>query len=375
MNDTAMQNKNTGFVWHESYAWHDTGTPALFVPADGKTVQPDISGDDPEVKRRFRNLLEMSSLWDKLHHIKPRPAAEEDILRVHGRGYLERVQSLSRSGGGEISPMTMCGPNSYEIALLSTGGVMAAADAVLEGNIRNAYALVRPPGHHAMPDEGQGSCIFSNIAITARYLMDQYGLERVAIVDWDVHHGTGTEAAFWSDPNVLTISIHQDRCFPQDRGFVEQCGEDDGEGFNLNIPLPPGSGVPAYQATFDQVVVPALDRFSPDFILVASGLDAGALDPIGRMLMHSDGYRYLTEAVMAAADTSCDGRLVLCHEGGYSRATVPFYGLAIMEQLSGINTGIEDPFLEMVQGFGGQELLPHQQSAIDKAGQLLGGVR
>ena len=132
---------------------------------------------------------------------------------------------MSRSGGGEISPMTMCGPNSYEIALLSTGGVMAAADAVLEGNIRNAYALVRPPGHHAMPDEGQGSCIFGNVAITARYVMDRYGLERVAIVDWDVHHGNGTEAAFWTDPNVLTISIHQDRCFPQDRGFVEQCGE------------------------------------------------------------------------------------------------------------------------------------------------------
>lgn len=360
----------TGFVWHESYAWHDTGTPALFVPADGKTVQPDVSGDDPEVKRRFKNLLEVSNLWESLNHIKPRQATEEDILRFHTKAYLQRVKELSLSGGGEVSPMTVCGPNSYEIALLSAGGVLSAVDAVLTGEVNNAYALVRPPGHHAMPDEGQGSCLFGNAAITGKYALATQGLSRIAIVDWDVHHGNGTEAAFWSDPSALTISIHQDRCFPPDRGLIEQMGEGPGEGYNINIPLPPGSGVGAYVSAFERVIIPALRKYSPELIIVPSGFDAGALDPIGRMMMHSDGYRQLTQMMMAVAHEVCEGRLVMCHEGGYSRATLPFYGLAVIEQLSGVRSGIDDPFLEMVKGFGGQELQPHQEKVIDAAQEL-----
>ena len=375
MTTDITSNKMTGFVWHESYAWHDTGTPALFIPADGKTVQPDVSGDDPEVKRRFKNLLEMSSLWDDLKHIKPRKATEQDILRVHTKDYLERVKQLSESGGGEISPMTVCGPNSYEIALLSTGGVMTAVDAVFNGEIRNAYALVRPPGHHAMPEEGQGSCIFANAAITAKYAMAKYDLSRVAIVDWDVHHGNGTEAVFWTDPSTLTVSIHQDRCYPHARGLVEQMGEGPGEGYNINIPLPPGSGVGAYVSSFERVVIPALRKFEPELIIVASGFDAGALDPIGRMMMHSDGYRQLTQMLMALSDEVCGGRLVMCHEGGYSRATIPFYGLAVIEQLSGISTEIVDPFLEMAKAFGGQELQPHQAQVIDAARELIGKIK
>lgn len=361
----------TGIVWHESYAWHDTGTHAGFIPANGTTVQPDTHGEDPETKRRLRNLLEMSGIWEQLVPVKPRLADEEDILRVHTARHLQHIRELSASGGGNTGVITVCSSGSYEIALRSAGGVLAATDAVMNEEVANIYALVRPPGHHAMPDEAQGFCIFSNAAIAGRYAMDKYGLERIAFVDWDIHHGNGTEAAFWEDPNALTISIHQDRFYPADRGLIEQCGEGPGKGYNINIPLPPGSGVGAYIAGFERVVIPALLRYKPEIIFVPSGFDAGALDPFGRNMMHSDGFRQLTKMLMEVAAEVCGGRIVMCHEGGYSRATVPFYGLAVIEELSGIHTGTVDPFLEMVQGFAYQELQPHQEAVINKAAALV----
>lgn len=359
----------TGFVWHESYAWHDTGTHAGFLPADGKVIQPDTHGEDPETKRRFRNLLEMSGLWEQLVQIKPRMAEDEDILRVHTERHLRHVREVSNNGGGDIGVITVCASGSYEIAMLSAGGVLAAVDAVLNGTVENIYALVRPPGHHAMPDEAQGFCLFSNAAIAGRYAMAKHGLEKVAFVDWDVHHGNGTEAAYWNDSQGLTISVHQDRFFPADRGLIEQNGEGPGEGYNINIPLPPGSGVGAYIAAFEKVVVPALQRFRPELIIVPSGFDAGALDPFGRNMMHSEGYGELTGILLGLAGDLCNGRLVLCHEGGYSRATVPFYGLAVMEKLSGISTEVSDPYLEMVRGFACQDLQLHQQAVIDRAAE------
>jgi len=166
----------------------------------------------------------------------------------------------------------------------------------------------------------------------------------VAIVDWDVHHGNGTQSAFYDDPSVLTISLHQDGCFPLFSGAVED---------------------------FERVVVPALERFSPDFIIVANGLDAGALDPLGRMQMHSDGYRELTKLMMGAADRVCEGRLVVEHEGGYSSAYVPFCGLAIVEQLSGLESGVEDPMLEFIRAQGGDEVAAQEDAAIARCEPLV----
>ena len=361
----------TGFVWHEYYAWHDAGSAAGMIPADGRCTQPDTSGEDPETKRRMRNLLEVSGLWGDLIQIAPRPATEEDVLRVHTENHLRRIQELSSEGGGYTGIITHCGAGTYDIAMLSAGGVIAAADAVLDGDVDNIYALVRPPGHHAMPDEAQGFCIFSNAAIAGRYLLEKRGVERIAYVDWDVHHGNGTETAFYTDSAALTISVHQDRFFPNDRGLVEHNGEGDGDGYAINVPLPAGSGVGAYVATWRRVVVPALRKYRPDVLFVPSGFDAGALDPFGRNMMHSDGYRELTRMMMDVADEVCGGRIVMCHEGGYSRASVPFLGLAVMETLMKKRTTIEDPFLPLVRDLGGQELQPHQAAVINQSAALL----
>jgi len=219
---------------------------------------------------------------------------------------------------------------------------------------------VRPPGHHALPDRGMGFCTFNNVAIAVRAVQRSHGVERIAIVDWDVHHGNGTQAIFYEDPNVLTISVHQDRCYPIDSGAADERGTGAGIGANLNIPLPAGSGHGAYVAAFERVVVPALQRFSPELVVVASGFDASAYDPLGRMLLHSDSYRALTERLLEATG----GRLAAIHEGGYSEFYVPFCGLAVVETLAGRRTEVEDPYLEETRLMAGHELTDVQREVI-----------
>ncbi len=363
----------TGFLWHELYAWHDTGTGASVMPAS-LTVQPLGHIESAEGKRRIRNLVEVSGLIDHLVQLKPRPATEDEILRLHTREYVERIKKLSSEAGGEAGEETPFGRGSYEIALLAAGGCITAVDAVLDGKVDNAYALVRPPGHHAERDQGRGFCIFGNTALAAMHARQARGLSRVAIVDWDVHHGNGTEHAFYSDPAVLTLSIHQDNNYPPASGAISDTGDGAGRGYNINVPLPPGSGVGAYVATFERVVAPALRAFRPELILIASGLDASAMDPLASMMMTSEGYRTLTRIVLAVARDVCGGRLVACHEGGYSPAYVPYCGLAIIEELAGIRTGLDDPLLGLLAGFGGQEIQPHQEVVVQQAAKLAAGL-
>ena len=204
---------------------------------------------------------------------------------------------------------------------------------MLRGDVDNVYALVRPPGHHAERDRGRGFCIFGNPALAAMHAREQRDVARVAIVDWDVHHGNGTEHAFYGDPTVLTISLHQDNLYPADSGRVEDNGVGAGEGCNLNVPLPPGSGNGAYAAAVERVVVPALRTFRPEIILVACGFDASMLDPFAIMMLDSRGFARMTQIVLDLAAEICDGRLAMIHEGGYSSAYVPFCGAAAIEEL------------------------------------------
>lgn len=368
-----MPSLQTGLVFHELYLWHNTGNYAGVVPF-GNPVQPHVHVEEPETKRRIKNLLEVSGLIKSLAPIEPRPAEIHELLRFHTEAHVKNIKALSEqvaTEGGLSAPM---GTGSYEIALLSAGGVIEAVDAVLAGRVQNAYALVRPPGHHAMPDTAMGFCLFGNAAIAGLHALEERNLKRIAFVDWDVHHGNGTEAAFHSDPRALTISIHQDRNFPTWTGAITDTGEGDGKGYNINIPLPPGSGVGAYEAAFDRVVVPALHEFKPELIMVPCGFDGGAYDPLGRMMLSSEGYRGFTRRIMAAAAELCDGRIVMTHEGGYSAPTAPFFGLAVMEELSGVSTGVVDPFQEIFANMGQQELQPHQDEVIKVAEGLVGGI-
>ncbi len=359
----------TGLVWDERYMWWDTRSGAAFLPAGG-WLEPGVHAENPATKRRFKNLIDVSGMADHLVPLKPRMATVEEVERYHTKEYVARMKELSDSGGGDAGEITPFSGGGFEIALLAVGGTLTAIEKTLDGTVDTAYALVRPPGHHAQKDLGRGFCMFSNAALGGFHARQALGVDRVAIVDWDVHHGNGTQWAFYDDPSVLTISLHQDRYFPMDSGMVAENGEGAGVGANLNVPLPAGSGVGAYVSAFERVVVPALERFKPDLIIVASGLDASALDPLARQQMHSDGYRALTQFFLGAA-ASTGSKIMFTHEGGYSSAYVPFCGLAVLEELTGHRTPVEDPFMPIFAGIGGQDLQPHQAALIDQSAALV----
>ncbi len=353
----------TGWVFDERYMWHDTGRAGAPGPR-GRWVQEWEHFENPETKRRFRNLVDVAGLLDYLVALKPRMATVEEIQRFHTPRYVETIRELSAGTGGDAGDTTPFSHGAYEVALLAAGGTIAAVDAVLDGRVANAYALVRPPGHHAERDIGRGFCIFGNVAVAIMHARAARGLRRVATVDWDVHHGNGTEQAFYSDPETLTISLHQDRWYPRETGAMADQGEGRGEGYNINLAMPPGSGHGAYLAAFKRVVLPALAAFRPELIVVPSGFDGSIYDPLGRMLLYSETYRLMTRMLMEAADRLCGGRLVLSHEGGYAPTYVPFCGLAVMEELSGQRSLAEDPYLNWAATAGGQELQPHQDAVI-----------
>ena len=360
----------TGFVFHELYLWHNTGNLAGVMPY-GNPVEPYTHAESPDTKRRIRSLMEVTGLLAELEPIAPRAATEAELLRVHTPAHVAHIRALNDCLGVDAGVFTPMGRGSFDIALLAAGGVIEAVDAVLDGRVDNAYALVRPPGHHAMPELAMGFCIFGNAAIAGRHALAVRGLHRIVFVDFDVHHGNGTQSAFYSDPRALTISIHQDRCFPQNTGFMHENGDGAGLGFNINVPLPPGSGVGAYEAVFDRIVLPALEKFRPELIIAPTGFDVGAYDPLGRQMMTSAAYRALTLRLRAFAEDCCAGRLVMCHEGGYSAPTVPFFAHAVVEALAGIDVGLIDPFQAILGGLGQQELQPHQDALIRSAEQLL----
>jgi acetoin utilization deacetylase AcuC-like enzyme len=364
---------STGFLWDERYAWHDTGTGSGFMSAGG-LVEPEMHGESPATKRRFRNLLDVTGLLDRCVQLRPRPATDEEILRLHTPDYVQRIKDLSAAGGGDGGELAPFGANGFEVAALAAGGALTATEAVMRGDVGNAYALVRPPGHHAERDLGRGFCIFGNTALAALHAREALGAARVAIVDWDVHHGNGTEHAFYEDPSVLAISLHQDNLYPVDSGAVTDTGAGEGAGATLNVPLPPGSGNGAYEAALERVVAPAIRRFGPDIVFVASGFDASMCDPFAVMAVTSPGFARMARIVLDVTDEVCEGRLVLIHEGGYSSAHVPFCGVAVMEELLGVQTRIEDPFTAVFRAMAYMDLQPHQDEAIRRAEANLDAV-
>ncbi|TDP95872.1 acetoin utilization deacetylase AcuC-like enzyme [Leucobacter luti] len=362
--------RKTGYVWHERYAWHDTGTHAGLVPAGGY-VQPYRNFESPDSKARFAGLVEVSGLIDQLTRVRAQEVSDEDLLRVHTPAHLDRIRSQSDAGGGDAGDgFSPFGRGGFELGKLAAGGTLAAARAVLDGTVDNAYALVRPPGHHAEPDQGRGYCLFANVPIAIEALRAERRVRRVAIFDYDVHHGNGAQKIYWNDPDVLTISVHQDRLFPVDSGLAEERGGDAGAGTNINVPLPAGSGDGAYWSVVDRVAGPAIRAFAPDLIIVSSGFDPSALDPLGRMSVTSNGFRGIAERLLAIADDVCDGKIVFSHEGGYSAVHVPFCGIAVLEVLSGITTGVEDPFNVSIGSSPTRALTEWQTDIIDRSAEF-----
>ena len=341
----------TGFYFDEQCFWHAGSGYAFLLPVGGN-VEPLAAGglpESPESKRRLVNLMRATGLLERLSVSTAPPATEDDLLRIHPREYLSAFRTLSEGRGGELGERTPFGPGGYGIAARSAGLAIAALSDVVSGRVSNAYALTRPPGHHCLPDRPMGFCLLANIAIAIEAARVRHGLSRVAVIDWDVHHGNGTEAIFYERSDVLTVSLHQDRNYPATTGAFADRGSGAGAGWNLNVPLPPGAGHAAYLEAFERLVAPAVRAARPDAIVVACGFDASGVDPLSRMLLHAGSFVEMTRMAMALADELCGGRLVLCHEGGYSEVHVPFCGHAVIETLAGSDGTIEDPLRPRIE--------------------------
>lgn len=255
----------------------------------------------------------------KLLELSPEPADLKWVKTVHNESTIGFIQHMCRVNGVLDQGDTPVEPRSFDTALLSLGATLKACDAVMTGQAKRAFSAARPPGHHAEPDRPMGFCLFSNIAIGARYLQQQYGVEKIAIVDFDVHHGNGTQAVFESDPSVLFISLHEDprTCYPGS-GRDWEIGTGKGKGFTLNVPLEPGSEDDEYLSALESKVLPRLDEFRPQILLTSAGFDAHLEDPLANLKISDDGFERITQKLVAVANTHCQGKLISVLEGGYN---------------------------------------------------------
>lgn len=353
-----------GFVSDELCFWHDPGNYALMLKPIGYIEPYNRHIENADPKRRFLNLLNTSGLLSQMISIASRDASVQELTRIHTQSYVDKVQHIAANGGGDTGVGAPISSNGWDVARRSAGCALSAVDAVMKNDVAIAYALTRPPGHHAEPDGGKGFCIFSNAALAAEHAIQQYGVKRVAIVDWDVHFGNGTQKSFETRADVLTLSIHQQAGYLHVRGEADELGEGAGLGYNYNIALPPGCGFGAYRESFEKIILPALEAFKPELIIVACGYDAGRFDPLGRMMLDGVAFRWMTQAIIDVARRHSQGRIVMTHEGGYCPVSVPFFGLAVLEELSGIHTAAACPFTPQHDLMPAQKLMPYQSTLI-----------
>jgi len=314
----------TGLVYDPIYLEHDTG-------------------DHVENPRRLvdaMSYLKETGIKERLISLPARPASLEELEMIHAPEYVSYVKSKAENGGGWLDPDTVMSPKSYEAALYAAGGVLVAVEAVIKGKVDNAFALVRPPGHHAVRDRAMGFCIFNNVAIAGEFALSKFNLNRVLIADFDVHHGNGTQDAFYADPKVLYFSTHQYPFYPG-TGWMDEIGTGAGEGTTVNFPMAAGWGDEEYLRAFNEVLVPVARRFQPELILVSAGFDPHWADHLATMKVTITGFAQMATILKELAAELCQGRLVFTLEGGYNLRVVASSIKATFDVLLG-NLEIDD---------------------------------
>ncbi len=306
----------TALFFHDSFLRHDTGP---FHP------------ENPQRLTAILNGLKKTGLWEKLKHVSPEPAKEEDILLCHPKKHLEFIQECSRRGSYQIDPDTHVSEHSYEAAMRAAGAAVEAVNGILDGAFTNAFAAVRPPGHHATPDRAMGFCLFNNIAIAARHAVRNRGLQRVLIMDWDVHHGNGSQDIFYNDASVIYISLHKKHHYPG-TGWEEETGEGGAQGTKMNIPLAGIPGPEIYEERFRSALKRA-QNFRPEFIFISCGFDAHENDPLGNLGLKNETYGRLTEYLIDFAAEFGHERVFSILEGGYDYPALAASGAAHVERL------------------------------------------
>jgi acetoin utilization deacetylase AcuC-like enzyme len=312
------------------------GSSALLL--DPVYRQHDPGTGHPERPERYdavTRALTDAGLTKSMAHIAPRYATEDEIAACHSRAYIQIVKREIAAGGHELSTGdTNVGPRTWDVALQAVGGVMNAVDAVVSRKAANAFCAVRPPGHHARPEQGMGFCVFNNIALAARYAQRKHGIGRVLIADWDVHHGNGTQDIFYEDGSVFFFSVHQSPWYPG-TGRADETGASKGANCTMNCPFPAGSGREQILGAFRQKLMPAADAFKPDLILISAGFDSRKDDPLGQFTLADQDFAELTSLLLEAADKHAGGRLVSVLEGGYSLSGLASAATAHVKTLTG----------------------------------------
>ena len=280
-------------------------------------ITSDYHPEHPSRLEAIYGTLDTEVLHDPFVLVKLREATEQEIVRIHDPAYYQLIESTSGCGARQLDPDTHVSSETYRIAKLAAGGLLALVDSVYAGETSNGFALVRPPGHHAERDRGMGFCIYNNIAIAAQYALDRGLARKVLVVDWDLHHGNGTQHSFAMDDKVLYFSTHAFPYYPG-TGRAEEVGGDRGAGFTVNVPLPGGQGDDDYAGIFEEILLPVASQYKPDLVLVSAGFDIYCRDPLGNMAVTEEGFARMTQILMSVADAHCNGRLVMTLEGGYN---------------------------------------------------------
>jgi acetoin utilization deacetylase AcuC-like enzyme len=299
----------------------------------------------PESPARLESIhteLHRAGLWPRLAPVTPHPVDLDLLGRVHSRGYIDQVAAISARGGGYLDSDTYLVGQTYAAARLAAGGAADLVRGVMAGEIQNGIALLRPPGHHAERRRGMGFCIFNNIAVAAQAALDEYGLQRVLIFDWDVHHGNGTQDIFYDSPNVLFVSTHQNPHYPG-TGDWREAGADAGAGYTLNMSLPAGVGDGGFARLLAEIVTPVAERFEPELILVSAGYDAHWRDPLAGLHLSLGGYWRLAKGLVELASRLCGGRIAVFLEGGYDLEVVSLGVADTCRALLGDTVPGEDP--------------------------------
>ena len=319
--------KRTGIVHDQRYADHCAGP------------------DHPECSERqtvLNDMLVEDDLRGKFQDIRPRPAEKEELLRVHSAKYIRCLEDTQGKACTYLGPDTQASQFSYDAALLAAGGLCRAIELVQAGQLNNAFAMVRPPGHHAERSKARGFCLYNNVAIGVRFAQSKLGLDRILVVDWDLHHGNGTQHCFEDDPSVLFFSIHQSASYPGSGKFSE-IGRGRGKGRTVNIPLRAGCGDGEYVALFEKILRPMALEFAPELILVSAGFDIHRDDPLGGMRVTPQGFAGLSRSVLNTADRCCGGKVVMTLEGGYDLQGLKDSVRAVLREMAGLQrTDIAD---------------------------------
>jgi acetoin utilization deacetylase AcuC-like enzyme len=328
----AVMLSKTGIVKDYTYLEHDPGS------------------FHPETPRRLQAIYEMLESRDMKGNyvaIKPRSASHREIAMNHGETYIDLVAQTSGKRYYSLDPDTQTSARSYEVALLAAGGFCNAIDSVIEGKVDNAFALVRPPGHHAEYGSGAGFCIFNNIAIGARHAMKKHGMKRILIVDWDLHHGNGTQHSFYNEKRVLYFSTHQSPFYPG-TGGIDETGRGKGLGYTINVPLRSGPGDAEFVRIFKRILEPVAERYEPEIILLSAGFDIYKKDAMGGMNLTTSGFAYLTRILMNIAETYCGGRFIATLEGGYNIEGQAQSVKAVLKEMRG-ETTVSESYLERIE--------------------------